>query len=175
MNTLISLLALSLIANPGDKTEIRGWLGIEVDNLSTAVRNALNTDYGVMVVYVSRESPAEKGGLEVGDVILDFNGEKIFEREDLEYLIRRNPDKKVVLTVLRKSEKKRLTMEVGSMEYEDYWIKIPALRFPEDLERALRSLKPKWDEEMDNMKREMKRLERQVDSLRKELEKKTKL
>jgi len=175
MNILISLLALSLIATPGDKTEIRGWLGIEVDNLSTAVRNALNTDYGVMVVYVSRESPAEKGGLEVGDVILDFNGEKIFEREDLEYLIRRNPDKKVGLTVLRKSEKKRLTMEVGSMEYEDYWIKIPPLRLPEDLERALRSLKPKWDEEMDNMKRQIKRLEQQIDSLRKELEKKTKL
>ncbi len=175
MNILISILCLSLIATSGNKPETRGWVGIEVDNLTTAMRTALNTDFGVLVTFISHDSPAEKSGIEVGDVILDFDGEKIYERDDLEYLIKRNPNKKVTILVLRKGEKKKLNVKIGAMEYEEYWLKIPPIRFPEDLERALRNLKPKWEEEMEHLKREIDRLEKQIDSLKKEIERKSKI
>ncbi len=175
MNIFLSILWICLIAHPGDKPEVRGWLGIEVEDLTSPMRSALATDYGVLVNFVSSNSPAEQGGIKVGDVILAFNSEKIYERSDLEYLVRRNPGKNATITILRRGEKKDLDIKIGSVEYEAYWLKIPPIRFPEDLERMLRNLKPKWEEEMGDLRREIDRLKREVDSLRKEIEKRTKI
>ena len=52
-----------------DETMV-GYLGVGLENLSDAMKIALDLEHGVIVSKVFKESPAEKGGIEVGDVIL---------------------------------------------------------------------------------------------------------
>lgn len=111
MTMIISLCCLSLISNPGEKV-MKGWLGVNTQNLTSAVKVALKTDYGVLVIDVVEGSPAQKGGLEVGDVILDVDGEKVFSEGDLEYTVRRRPNKKVEVTVLRRGENNGLRLSL---------------------------------------------------------------
>lgn len=170
MTMIISLCCLSLISNPGEKV-MKGWLGVNTQNLTSAVKVALKTDYGVLVIDVVEGSPAQKGGLEVGDVILDVDGEKVFSEGDLEYTVRRRPNKKVEVTVLRRGGKQRITVELGAKEYEEYVLKLPPLTFPEDLERVLKNLKPRWEEEMEELRREMQELREEIKELKKKIEK----
>ncbi len=175
MSLAIALLSLTLLANPGDKPDIRGWLGINGENLSAPMKTALKTDYGVLVVDVVENSPAQKGGIELGDVILEFDSEKIYEYDDLVYLIKKNPNKKVVIVILRQGSRKKLNIEIGAKEYESTFLKLPPFRFPEDLERAFKNLKPKWEEEMEELREEIKELRKELEKLRAEIEKKTKI
>ena len=174
MHLLISFLALNLLANPGEKV-IRGWLGVDAENLDTAMKVALKVNYGVIVMDVVENSPAQKGGIELGDVMLEIEGEKIFERDDMEYVIKRRPNKKVEIVILRKGDKKKLLIELGSKEYDEYVIKLPPFRFPEDLERAIKNLRPRWEEEMDALRRDIEELKQEIEKLKKAVEKEGKI
>lgn len=58
---------------------VRGWLGITMGELSTADRGVLGIDKprGVLVNAVLEGTPADKAGVQVGDVIVAINGEPI--------------------------------------------------------------------------------------------------
>ena len=63
----------------------RGWLGVEMQAVSPelATHMGLPVERGILLGYVYRNSPAEKAGLEVGDVLLSLGGEAIeVTRED---------------------------------------------------------------------------------------------
>ena len=58
----------------------RGFLGVSLDSNYTyekASSMGLNVAYGAMVTRVTARSPAAEADLRVGDVILEFNGEKV--------------------------------------------------------------------------------------------------
>lgn len=68
---------------PRDLTEIRGrnpYAGAEVANMSPALIEEMNLDTdepGVIVLRIKRGSPADRVGLEPGDLLLELNGERI--------------------------------------------------------------------------------------------------
>lgn len=45
------------------------------------------------------------------------------------------------------------------------------MTFPEDLERVLKNLKPRWEEEMEELRREMQELREEIKELKKKIEK----
>ena len=58
----------------------RGFLGVSLDANYTyekATNLGLNVAYGAMITAVTPDSPAAKSNLQVGDVILEFNGERV--------------------------------------------------------------------------------------------------
>ncbi len=57
----------------------RAYIGIQPQEITNDLMEAfeLREVSGVLVSNVEKDSPAEKGGLKVGDVIVEFNGEKI--------------------------------------------------------------------------------------------------
>jgi len=68
---------------------VRPWLGVvlyTVDEFAV-MRYELAVEEGVLLTLVAEGSPADKAGLEVGDVIVSFGGEKIATAEEMIQLI----------------------------------------------------------------------------------------
>lgn len=96
----------------------RGWLGIVIQELSKELAESFgmkNTN-GALVAAVEKSSPADKGGLEAGDVIVKFDGKPIMVSSDLPRAVAAaKPGKTVTVEVLRKGSQKTLNVVVGEM------------------------------------------------------------
>jgi len=94
----------------------RGWLGITMEGVDYDLAEKLNFDkpQGVLVNRVGKNSPAQKGGIQRGDVILKFDGQKV---ENIHHLMRivagTAVGKSVEVEVLRKGKEKVLTVKLG--------------------------------------------------------------
>ena len=71
---------------------------------------------GALVAGVEKGTPAEKGGLEAGDVILKFDGKPVVNSSDLPRIVASTkPGKTVPVEILRKSSGRTLNIAVGEM------------------------------------------------------------
>lgn len=96
----------------------RGWLGVQIRPMSEEVASVLGYDgpKGAVVEAVSEDSPANKGGLEKGDIIMSFNGKEIVELRDLTRAVADTaPDKSADVEILRKGEKITRQVTVGTL------------------------------------------------------------
>ena len=57
----------------------RGWLGVRIQNVDDATAEALNlgSARGALVAGIDEKGPAKPAGLEVGDVIVEFDGKEV--------------------------------------------------------------------------------------------------
>jgi len=57
----------------------RGWLGVEIQELSPSLAESFGLDVqkGVIIAGVLRNGPADKAGLEPGDIMLQLNGKEV--------------------------------------------------------------------------------------------------
>jgi serine protease Do len=96
----------------------RGWLGIVIQELSKDLAESFgmkNTN-GALVAAVEKNGPADKGGLEAGDVITKFDGKAIITSPDLPRAVgTTKPGKIAMVEVLRKGNEKTLNITVGEM------------------------------------------------------------
>ena len=96
----------------------RGWLGIVIQELTKELAESFgmkNTN-GALVAAVEKNGPADKGGLEAGDVIIKFDGKPIVVSSDLPRAVgAAKPGKVVAAEVLRKGSSKTLNITVGDM------------------------------------------------------------
>jgi serine protease Do len=92
-----------------------GWLGISMQELNDSMAKALDIeDGGVLVNSVSKDSPADKAGLEEGDVIVSFAGKEIDDTAELSRLVRRQkPGSEVQIGIIRDGASKDLEITVG--------------------------------------------------------------
>jgi serine protease Do len=67
----------------------RGYLGIYPQNITQELKEAndLPTTEGVLVAQVDRDTPAEKAGLKVGDVIFKFDGQEVSSAQQFRFLV----------------------------------------------------------------------------------------
>jgi serine protease Do len=66
-------------------TVTRGYLGVAPEDINPGLAQGFNltNDSGALVGDVIPNSPAEKAGMKAGDVIIEFNGQKITDANDL--------------------------------------------------------------------------------------------
>lgn len=99
----------------------RGWLGIAIQEITKELAESFgmkNTN-GALVAGVEKNSPADKGGLEAGDVILKFDSKPINTSGDLPRAVAATrPGKVVPVEILRKGSVKTLQVGVGEMPNE---------------------------------------------------------
>jgi serine protease Do len=98
----------------------RGYLGVLIQKVTPELAESLGMEksQGALVANVSKDGPADKSGVKVGDVIVEFDGKEIKDSGDLPIIVARTPiDKKVRMKVLR--DKKELTMNVAVGELKD--------------------------------------------------------
>ena len=94
----------------------RGWLGVSIQEITKDLADSFgmkNTN-GALVAGVEKNGPADKGGLDAGDVILKFDGKAINSSSDLPRAVGGvKPGKTVNVEVLRKGASKALSVTVG--------------------------------------------------------------
>jgi len=100
----------------------RGWLGIAIQEISKELSESfgMKTTQGALVAGVEKESPAEKGGLKPGDVILKFNEKDIKTSSDLpKFVSTTKPNTEVAVVILRQGKEQSLTITIGEMPTDD--------------------------------------------------------
>lgn len=115
--------AKPLIPQLVDHGEItRGYLGVNIQNITEDLAKALDmkSEEGALVADVVAESPAEKGGIERGDVIISFGDSEIKSSRDLPAKVAATPvGDEVELTVVRDGKEKKLMVTVGKLAGDD--------------------------------------------------------
>ena len=85
---------------------IRGWLGIFMSSHPDGIR----------VTRFSDPSPARQGGMEVGDIIVQYNGQETRELRKFRFLIAESMvGEEVAFTVIRDGMRKKLSVTIGRM------------------------------------------------------------
>ncbi|MEM8815782.1 MAG: trypsin-like peptidase domain-containing protein [Pseudomonadota bacterium] len=83
---------------------VRGWIGLEPDDLTSAEQLALGleSNTGILLVDVYEASPASAAGLQRGDIILSINGETIVSSRQARLLVAgMAPGDRVAIVVIR--------------------------------------------------------------------------
>ncbi len=94
----------------------RGWLGVHIQTVTPIIAESvgLKEAAGALVANVRKDSPAEGGGLKVGDVILEFDGKPVETMRSFPLMVARTPAGTVVdVVVWRDGEKQTLQVRIG--------------------------------------------------------------
>ena len=97
---------------------IRGWLGIVIQEITKELSESfgMKDTKGALVAGVEKKSPAARGGLLPGDVILKFNNNIINKSSDLPRFVGiTKPNTTVPVEILRKNKLISLNIKVGTM------------------------------------------------------------
>ena len=98
----------------------RGWLGVRIQNVDDATAEALGLKggaKGALVAGIDEKGPAKTAGLEVGDVIVRFNGVPVKSSSELPRIVAATPVGKTVdVQVVRKGEEQTKSVLLGRLE-----------------------------------------------------------
>ncbi len=100
----------------------RGYLGVEIGEVTRDHADAADLDrpVGALVSRVQPETAAEMAGIEVGDIILEFDGMAIERSSDLPPMVGMvRPGTDVELVIWRWGERKVLTAQLHELDEED--------------------------------------------------------
>jgi len=97
----------------------RGWLGVVIQPVSQDLAESFGLDkpHGALIAQVMEDSPAEAAGLRVGDVILEYAGERIKESSQLPPIVGQTQvGKEVDLTILREGKRRQIEVTIQELE-----------------------------------------------------------
>jgi serine protease Do len=99
----------------------RGRIGIGIQPLTKELAQSFKIDAtsGAVVVAVEPGAPAEKAGVQIGDVVLEWNGKKIDDPNELPRLVAAiKPGADATMTVWRNGKRANLRVSVGEVTAE---------------------------------------------------------
>lgn len=108
------------LRGPGGRVT-RGRIGVQIDQVTKEVAESigLGRPQGALVRSVEAGSPAEKAGVEAGDIIVKFDGKAIERASDLPRQVGNSkPGARATLTVFRRGAQRELTVQVAELEPE---------------------------------------------------------
>jgi len=115
--------AMEVVAQLKDKGAVaRGWLGVLIQRVDRDLAESFGMDRaaGALVTQVFANSPASKGGLREGDIIVSFDGKPIDLSSDLPHVVgRTQAESEVDVVVVRDSARKTLKIKVGLLDVAD--------------------------------------------------------
>lgn len=103
---------------------MRSWLGVSIQKVTPPLSKAFGLPAGpagALVAEVVDGSPADAAGIELGDIILTFDGQKIEGIDDLSWLASTaGKGKKVKVAVWRSKKKKTLEVVMGDLPGDEH-------------------------------------------------------
>lgn len=97
----------------------RGWLGVNIQSVTDEIAESLGLDKprGALIASVQDGGPAQKAGIQPGDVVLSFDGKQVSDMHSLPRLVAETPiDKVVKVTIWRKRKELTLDVKVGELK-----------------------------------------------------------
>jgi serine protease Do len=91
-----------------DKGQVtRGWLGVAIQEVTPELAKSfgLKENKGALVAQVNPGSPAEKAGIQQGDIIIEFDGKAVSESKDLPRIVASTPVGKIITVKLSREGK----------------------------------------------------------------------
>ncbi|MGH6946959.1 MAG: DegQ family serine endoprotease [Kiloniellales bacterium] len=120
----------------------RGWLGVRIQTVTEELAEGLRLKdaQGALVASATPGGPAEAGGIEQGDVILEFDGRPVPDMRRLPRMVAETPiGEEVDVVVWRKGERKTVKVKIGELTDEAVAAATPD-GGPVDQERELSAL-----------------------------------
>jgi len=109
----------------------RGRIGVQIDQVTKEIAESLGLGkaQGALVRGVESGSPAEKAGVEAGDIITRFDGKTVEKASDLPRFVGSvKPGTRAAFTVFRRGASKELTVVIGEAESDKVATRKPAER-----------------------------------------------
>ena len=107
----------------------RGMLGVLIQDITKELAEQfhLPDTNGALVSQVNKDSPAEKAGLKIGDVIVRVNGKKLNDTRQLRNLVAATaPGSSVRIDVIRDGKEKNFSATIGKMTAEAVAVSEPS-------------------------------------------------
>lgn len=95
-----------------------GFLGIMIQNADEdlARKFGLSDNHGALVAQVNKDSPAEKAGIKVGDILTRYNGKPVEDTRHLRNMVAAtSPGSKVEVVVFRNGNERTLKAAIGEL------------------------------------------------------------
>ncbi len=113
-------MAKSIITQLKEKGKVtRGWLGVAIQAITPELAQAfgLEKNTGALVTEVTKESPADKAGIKSGDIILNFDGKMIHERDELPRVVAETSvGKRVAVNLFRDRKEIEVTVTIEKLK-----------------------------------------------------------
>jgi serine protease Do len=100
----------------------RGWLGVLIQEVSKELAESfgMKKPHGALVAQVLDDSPAAEAGLQVGDVIVSYEGREIKFSSELPHMVgRTRVGETAVLSVFRDGKERRIEVKIGELPGTD--------------------------------------------------------
>jgi serine protease Do len=100
---------------------VRGWIGVMIQDITPELAKSfgLKSAKGVLVSDIVKGSPAQKAGLQTGDVILRFDGKEVENAHKLSQMAAATaPNTTIKIDLLRKGKAETVSLEIGTMPEE---------------------------------------------------------
>ncbi|HVN84277.1 MAG TPA: DegQ family serine endoprotease [Candidatus Binatia bacterium] len=97
---------------------VRGWLGVSVQDVTPDLAKSFGLDrpHGVIVADVTHGGPAERAGLRVGDVIVEYQGQALAETHHLPALVADTPvGSRAELKIVRGGKEETVEVTVAEL------------------------------------------------------------
>jgi predicted metalloprotease with PDZ domain len=166
MRIFIALMTLVLPLWVNADTDTVGYLGLSTQDLTEAMKIAFDVDHGLLVDKIYGGAPAEEAGIGLGDIILKIDDVEIDDYRTLRNIVRKNPNKRVNVSLLRKGKEISKTVTLGVKEKSKICIDIDIPEIPDlrvilgtkELQKNIAELRS----ELDDLKRELNEIKKEL-------------
>ena len=130
-------------------------LGVQLVHITPELREFYGStaEVGVLVAKVLEDTPAQKAGIQVGDLIIEVDGEEVGTQSDVVRALMGKSDEEVPVLVLRNKRKSTLSAKIAKSEYEAASHTYRMLRQGHDFEEMMEKLEKLEDRIKDLEKR----------------------
>ncbi|CAI8776213.1 putative periplasmic serine endoprotease DegP-like [Methylocaldum szegediense] len=100
----------------------RGWLGVQVQDVTRELAESfgMKKPQGALVSRVLEKSPAEAAGIQVGDVIIEFNGQEVNDSPSLPPMVgMAKVGETATIKVIRHGSTRELKVKIGSLPEDE--------------------------------------------------------
>jgi serine protease Do len=100
----------------------RGWLGVRIQPVSDDIAESLKLPKteGALVAGIVKGGPVDNGSIQVGDVIVKFDGKAVADMRDLPRIVAESPvGKEVDVVIFRKGKEQTVKVKLGRLEDSD--------------------------------------------------------